>query len=161
MAFQPYVAEPTAVLNHKLLALRQRIEQDLRVLQINRVKAFGEPTIDRSKKIAGLTPLALIAPETHHAHRSTQFERLRSLLARNRERTREIRFGFRQVPLARHERDFTRHVMDVGFEPPFFGFFHHRHRFANAPLSIIKLTELGIGCRQKYQRQRNEHCRPR
>jgi hypothetical protein len=33
------------------------------LLQIARVEAFGKPTVDRSEKIAGLIPLALIAPE--------------------------------------------------------------------------------------------------
>ena len=33
------------------------------LLQIERVEAFGEPAVDRSEKIAGLLPLALITPE--------------------------------------------------------------------------------------------------
>jgi hypothetical protein len=40
---------------------RQLLEQRLRLLQIERVETFGEPAADRSKKIAGLIPLALIA----------------------------------------------------------------------------------------------------
>jgi hypothetical protein len=39
------------------------IEQRLRLLQIARVEAFGEPTVDRSEKLARFLPLALIAPE--------------------------------------------------------------------------------------------------
>jgi hypothetical protein len=42
---------------------RQLVEQLLGLFQIERVEAFGEPAIDRSEKIAGLIPLALIAPE--------------------------------------------------------------------------------------------------
>jgi hypothetical protein len=41
----------------------QFIEQRLNLLQIERVEAFGEPAIDRSEKVAGLRPPALIAPE--------------------------------------------------------------------------------------------------
>jgi hypothetical protein len=40
---------------------RKFVEQRLRLLQIERVETFGEPAVDRSKKIAGLIPLALIA----------------------------------------------------------------------------------------------------
>ena len=40
-------------------------------LQIERVEALGEPAVDRSEKIAGLIPLALIAPEPRHAPRRT------------------------------------------------------------------------------------------
>ena len=38
----------------------QLTEQCLRLLQIERVKAFGEPAVDRSEKIVGLIPLVLI-----------------------------------------------------------------------------------------------------
>jgi hypothetical protein len=47
----------------------QLIEQYLGLLNIARVKSFGEPAVDRSKKIAGLLPLALIAKEVRRAHR--------------------------------------------------------------------------------------------
>jgi hypothetical protein len=39
----------------------QLVEERLGLCQIERVKAFGEPAVDRSEKIAGLVPLALIA----------------------------------------------------------------------------------------------------
>jgi hypothetical protein len=35
----------------------------LGLFQIERVEAFGEQVVDRSEKLAGLIPLALIAPE--------------------------------------------------------------------------------------------------
>jgi hypothetical protein len=37
----------------------QLVEQSLRLLQIERVEAFGEPAVDRSEKLASLIPLAL------------------------------------------------------------------------------------------------------
>ena len=40
----------------------QFVKQGFRVLQIERVEALGEPAVDRSEKITGLFPLALIAP---------------------------------------------------------------------------------------------------
>ena len=45
----------------------QLIEQRLGLLQIERVEAFGEPAIDRSEKLAGLIPLALVAPPSRGA----------------------------------------------------------------------------------------------
>jgi len=84
---------------------RQLVEQRLGIFQIARVEAFGEPAIDRSEKIAGLIPLALIAPEPRHARRRAQFQGLCLLLARSRERTLEIRFRFRRFRLRRLERD--------------------------------------------------------
>ena len=47
----------------KSLSGVQLIQQGLGLLQIERVEAFGEPAVDRSEKIAGLIPLALIALE--------------------------------------------------------------------------------------------------
>ena len=41
----------------------QLTEQSLGLLQIARVKPFGEPAVDRSEKLATLISLALIAPE--------------------------------------------------------------------------------------------------
>ena len=46
----------------------QLIEQRLRFLQIECIEALGEPAVDRSEEIAGLIPLALIAPEPREAH---------------------------------------------------------------------------------------------
>ena len=60
----------------------QLIEQRLSLLQIERIKPFGEPAVDRSEKFAGLIPLALIAPEPRHAHRRAQLPGLCLLLVR-------------------------------------------------------------------------------
>jgi hypothetical protein len=47
----------------------QLIEQRLCLLQIERVKALGEPAVDRCKQFASLLRLALNVPEPRHAHR--------------------------------------------------------------------------------------------
>jgi len=44
--------------------LRQLTEQRLRLLQIERVKPFRKPAIDRSEQFARLLRLTLVAPET-------------------------------------------------------------------------------------------------
>ena len=93
----------------------QLIEQRLGLLQIERVEAFGEPAIDWGEKIAGLIPLALIAPEPRHAHRRAQLPGLCLLLARDRERTLEIRFRFRRIRLAATSARFRRPC--DGFRP--------------------------------------------
>jgi hypothetical protein len=63
---------------------------------------------------------------------------------RNRERALEIRFRFRRIPLARHQRDFPGHAMDIGLEPSFLCCFHHRHRFINTARSIIEFADLRV-----------------
>ena len=54
----------------------------LGLLQIERIEPFGEPAVDRCEKLAGLIPLALIAPEARHAHRRAQLPGLCLLLVR-------------------------------------------------------------------------------
>ena len=49
-------------------ALRQCVEQHLGLLQIERVEAFGELAVNRSKKFVGLMRLTLIAPEPPPQH---------------------------------------------------------------------------------------------
>jgi hypothetical protein len=68
----------------------QLAELRLGRLQIERVKAFSEPAVDRSEKFARGVALALIAKQPRHAHRRAQFPGLRRLLARNRQRAVEI-----------------------------------------------------------------------
>ena len=48
----------------QLALSRQVIEQCLRLFQIKRVEPFGEPAVDRSKKLASLLRLALRTPVT-------------------------------------------------------------------------------------------------
>src|SRR5262249_19731831 len=67
----------------------QLIEKALGPLQVAGVEAFGEPAVERSKKIAGLIPPALIAPDPRHAHRRAQFPVLCLLFTSNRKRTLE------------------------------------------------------------------------
>jgi hypothetical protein len=49
----------------------QLVEKGPGLFQIEHVEAFGETAVDRSEQIAGLMPLALIAPKPRHAHRRT------------------------------------------------------------------------------------------
>ena len=65
---------------------RQLVEQRLRLLQIERVEAFGEPAVDRSKQFARLLHLALIAPEVSEAHGRAELPGLGLLLTRDRKR---------------------------------------------------------------------------
>ena len=47
----------------------QLVEQFLSLFQIESVEALGGAAVDRSEKLAGFIPLALIAPEPRHANR--------------------------------------------------------------------------------------------
>jgi hypothetical protein len=81
-------------------------------LQVERIETLGEPTVDRSKKVAGLISLALIAPKLCHPYRRAQFPRLCLLPTRNPERALKIRFRLCRIRLGREQRDFAGHAMD-------------------------------------------------
>ena len=59
--------------NHRYPSLRQLVEQGLGLFQVQRVKALGEPAVDRSEQIVGLLPFTLIALEPRHAHCGAEF----------------------------------------------------------------------------------------
>ena len=69
-----------AVLNSRS-ALCQFVEKGFGPFEVERVKAFGEPAVDRGEKFASLLRLPLIAPQPRHAHGPAQLPGLRLLLA--------------------------------------------------------------------------------
>src|SRR5262245_11250291 len=51
---------------------RQLLQQRLRLLQIERIEPFAEPTAYRAEQFASLLRLALVAPEAGEAHSGAQ-----------------------------------------------------------------------------------------
>ena len=49
------------------VALRQRVQQRLRLLQVGGVKALGEPVVDRCQEVMGFLTLLLLLPESSQA----------------------------------------------------------------------------------------------
>src|SRR6202023_2813813 len=64
----------------------QLFQQRPGLLQVERVKSFGEPAIDRREKITGFAAPLLFAPEPRQADRCLQFQKLCALQLRYRER---------------------------------------------------------------------------
>ena len=62
---------------------RTLVEQRLCLLQVQRVKALGEPALHWSEKLASLGALALLAPQARHQDRCTQFPAFRALRPRD------------------------------------------------------------------------------
>ena len=58
----------------------QLVEQHSRLLEIRRVKALGEPAVDRREKVARLGAAALVAAKPGEAHGGAQFPELGLLL---------------------------------------------------------------------------------
>src|SRR5262249_55333872 len=64
-------------------SITQFLKQRFRLLQVFRVKPFGEPVVDLRQQGVSFRFLALLLPETREAHGSAQFKGLRLLAARN------------------------------------------------------------------------------
>ncbi len=62
----------------------QFVQQSLGVFQVRRVKAFGEPMIDREQEVVRLTVLAIVKPQPGETRRRAQLKRFRILVARYR-----------------------------------------------------------------------------
>ena len=56
------------------VALRQRLQQRLGVLEVSSVKTFGEPAIDRGDEVAGFGAPSLLAPQPGEIADGAQFE---------------------------------------------------------------------------------------
>jgi hypothetical protein len=93
--------------------LRQIVEQRLRLLQIARVEAFGEPAIDRREKIASLLRLFLIALETCEPHGSAEFPGFCLLLTRHCKCALKIFLGLCCIPLWELRLDFTSNAVNL------------------------------------------------
>src|SRR5262245_34312723 len=76
------------------VALRQRIQQRLGLLQVRRVKALGEPAVDRGQQVISLGALALELPQASQAGRGAEFPRFRLLALGNADGVMEAALGF-------------------------------------------------------------------
>src|SRR5262249_18794995 len=57
------------------LALGQRLQQGLGVLEVRCVEPFGEPTVDRRQQLVGFGALTLVLPQPTEAHAGPQLPR--------------------------------------------------------------------------------------
>src|SRR5208337_1780373 len=123
-------------------------EQRLRLFQVERVEALGEPAVDGRKKIMSFSAPALIAPEPREAHRRAKLPGAGLLCAGDFQRTFETGLCFGCMALGRLHCNFALHAMDLCFEPLLLGFFRRRDRFANTALGVVELADVRIGYHQ-------------
>src|SRR5450631_1971679 len=145
----PFVSRLGAIRRFEIgLSCVQLVEQGLSLFQVARAEPFSEPAIDRSEKIPGLVPLALIAPQPRQACRRTQFPGFCLLRTRDSQSVAEIRFRFRRIRLRRQQCDFAGGPVDLGIRASLPGCFRLRHRFTSAAPSVITLAKRRVGPRQ-------------
>ena len=76
---------------------RQLIQQRLGLLEVPRVKAFGEPMVDRGEQVVRFLALALPLPQPGQAHGGPQLPRLGLLAAGHGEGLLEAGFESREM----------------------------------------------------------------
>src|SRR6516164_6236739 len=96
---------------------RQLLEQRLGLLQIARIKPFGEPAIDRREKVASCISLTLIAPQPRQAHRGTQLKGPGLLLLRDGDCSKECFLGWRRARRIALEQNFAAQAMQQSVAP--------------------------------------------
>src|SRR5262245_33295334 len=74
------------------VALRQRVQQCLRFLQVSGIEALGEPAVDWCQEVMGFLVFALLLPESTEADCRPQLPGLGLLGARHHERL--VKRGF-------------------------------------------------------------------
>ena len=82
------------------LALRQRLQQRLRILQVSRIKTLGEPMVDWCQEVMGFLAFPLLLPQAGEAHRCTQLQGFGLLAASHVEGLLEARLGVGLIPTA-------------------------------------------------------------
>jgi hypothetical protein len=77
------------------VALCQFLQQRLRLLQVSRIKSFGEPVIHGSEEVIGFLAFALLLPEASQARGRTEFPGFRLLALGYADGVMEASFCFR------------------------------------------------------------------
>src|ERR1700730_13263786 len=101
--------------------------------------------MDRSKKVADLRSLFLIAAEPRHAYRRSQLPGLRLLFARDLKCTLETGLRLCHVRLRQKQCDFSGNAIDLGFVPSLLRRLHCGHCLPNAAPAVLELTDLRTG----------------
>ena len=89
------------------VALRQRVQQCLRLLQVSGVKPLGEPVIDLCQQVMGFLAFALLAPKPSETCGSTEFPRLGLLALGYTDGVMEAGFGFSLIVRILLQQEFT------------------------------------------------------
>jgi len=79
------------------VALRQRVQQCLGVLEVSRIKAFRKPVIHRGEQVIGFLAFALLVPEPSETCCGTEFPGFGLLISGDCKGFVETRFGFSDI----------------------------------------------------------------
>jgi hypothetical protein len=99
------------------VALRQRVKQCLRILQVCRIKPFREPVVDWCQEVMGFLAFAVLLPQASQAGSSSQLKGLRLLVVSNGKGMMEAGFGCSMVVGRLYKEAFTLKAMDIAFVP--------------------------------------------
>src|SRR5262249_35623770 len=101
------------------VALRQRVQQRLGLLEISGVKAFGEPPVDWGQEVMGFLTFALLLPQARQTHGGTQLPGLGLLLTGNSKGLLETCFRLLLVRRSLFQQQLPLEAIEFGFRPAF------------------------------------------
>src|SRR5262245_46595343 len=101
------------------VALPQRVQQCLRLLQIRRIKPLGEPMVHGCKEVMGFLAFALLVPESSEASSGTEFPGFRRLVLGDADGMLEAGFGFSLIVRRLLQQEFAFEAVEFGFIPAF------------------------------------------
>ena len=131
------------------VALRQRVQQCLRLLQVSGVKPLGEPAVDRGQQLIGFDTLAVVLPEATEAHGGPQLQRFGFLAAGDVQGALQPGFRLRlRCPRLPQEQDATE-TMNFRFPPAFVMLLYERVGLGQCLEAIFYMAQVGSNVRQQ------------
>src|SRR6266850_116266 len=130
----------------------QLLQQRLGLPQVERIKSFGEPAVDRRKKITGFAAPVLFAPEARQADRCPQFEELCALELRYRKCLMIAPLGRGWIACGIQQ--IAAQPMQLSLAVPLFGRLDYPRSLGEAIQSIGRLPDHSVGLGEPHKRKR-------
>src|SRR5206468_5964503 len=89
------------------------------ILQVSRIKAFGEPMVDWCQEVMGFLAFALLLPESSETYCCTEFPGFGLLVLGYTDGLRETRFRFSLIVCMLLQEEFAFEAIQLWFVPPF------------------------------------------
>jgi hypothetical protein len=139
------------------VALRPRVKQCLRILQVSGVKPLGEPVVDRCQQVVGFLALALLLPQAAQARGSPQLPGLGLLAAGNGQGLLEAGFRLGRVRDSLSQQQLSLEPVHLCGILPLPSVVHQGQRLGQQTQSFLSLGVLPIGLSQEGEQPRPSH----
>jgi hypothetical protein len=138
----------------------QLCQQRLRLLEVGRVKALGEPAINQCQERVRFVPLGLLLPEARQAHGGPERQRLLLLAGGDIQSPLQPGFRFRlRCPWLPQKQDAPQ-ATDFRFPPAFLVLLHQGVGLGQCLEAVFYVAQVGSNIRQHRTKVGNEQSCP-